>query len=138
MRDKKYELIAAGIEGATLAEQAASLGGEVAGFDNVTANSFYVDGIGLEPRLIGAIGAATETGKVSAPVKGFNGLYVFQVDDIRRGDAQTAEASRCALRRCSKVAFRSWCSRPSRSWPRSKTCAASISDNGRIGGAFSA
>ncbi len=92
MRDKKYELIAAGIEGATLAEQAASLGGEVAGFDNVTANSFYVDGIGLEPHQIGDIGAATETGKVSAPVKGFNGLYVFQVDDIRRGDAQTAEA----------------------------------------------
>ena len=92
LRDKKYEMILNELSGAGLAEQAASLGGEVAEFDNLGGNAFYIDGIGLEPRLIGAIGAATETGVVSAPVKGFNGLYIFQVEDIQHGDAQTAEA----------------------------------------------
>ena len=92
LRDKKYEMILYELSGAELAEQAASLGGEVAEFDNLGGNAFYIDGIGLEPRLIGAIGAATETGAVSAPVKGFNGLYIFQVEDIQHGDAQTAEA----------------------------------------------
>jgi len=94
IRDKKYEMILKELSGATLDEQAASLGSEVAGFDNVGGNAFYIDGIGMEPRLVGAIGAATETGAVSAPVKGFSGLYVFRVDDIQHSDAQSAEAER--------------------------------------------
>ena len=98
LRDKKFEMIAADLKGASLDEQAASLGSEVADFSGVTSDSFYIDGIGLEPRLIGAIGAATEIGAVSAPVKGFSGLYVFQVDDIQHSDAQTAEAEQVRAR----------------------------------------
>jgi len=92
LRDKKYDRILKELSGATLEEQAASLGSEVGEFDNAVYNSYYVDGIGMEPRLVGAIASTTGTGSLSAPVKGFSGLYVFRVDDIQHGDAQTAEA----------------------------------------------
>lgn len=91
IRDKKFDAIRSELSGGTLEEQAASLGSEVAGFDNVSYNAYYVDGVGMEPRLVGAIASADQTGNVSAPVKGFSGLYVFRVDHIDSGDAQTAE-----------------------------------------------
>ncbi|MCM1151803.1 MAG: SurA N-terminal domain-containing protein [Alistipes sp.] len=92
LRDKKYDYILGELSGSTLDEQAASLGSQPAEFENVVYNSYYLDGAGMEPRLIGAIASTTQTGAVSAPVKGFSGLYVFQVDDIRHGEAQTPEA----------------------------------------------
>ena len=82
------------IAGTTLDEQAASLGSEVADFDGVTFGAFYVNGPGVEPRLVGAIASTTEKGVLSAPVKGMSGVYVFQVDDIQTSDKQTAEGER--------------------------------------------
>lgn len=90
LRDKKYDYIVKQLSGATLAEQSTSLGSEVAPFEGVTFASFYVNGPGLEPRLVGAI-ASAEKGAVSAPVKGLSGVYVFQVDDIQTSDKQTTE-----------------------------------------------
>ena len=55
LRDKKYDYITKQIAGTTLDEQAASLGSEVADFDGVTFGAFYVNGPGVEPRLVGAI-----------------------------------------------------------------------------------
>lgn len=91
LRDKKYDYITGQIAGTTLAEQAASLGSEVADFDHVSFASFYINGPGVEPRLVGAIASTTEKGAVSAPVKGLSGVYVFQVDDIQSSDKQTSE-----------------------------------------------
>ena len=85
LRDKKYDYIVQERSGATLAEQAASLGSEVEEFSDVTFGSFYVNGVGVEPRLVGAI-ASAEKGALSAPVKGMSGVYVFEVEDV-----QTAE-----------------------------------------------
>ena len=78
----------------SLDEQAASLGSEVADFDGVTFGAFYVNGPGVEPRLVGAIASTTEKGVLSAPVKGMSGVYVFQVDDIQTSDKQTAEGEK--------------------------------------------
>ena len=99
LRDKKYDYITKQIAGTTLDEQAASLGSEVADFDGVTFGAFYVNGPGVEPRLVGAIASTTEKGVLSAPVKGMSGVYVFQVDDIQnfgqadcRGERVRAQA----------------------------------------------
>ncbi|WP_288816781.1 peptidylprolyl isomerase [uncultured Alistipes sp.] len=91
LRDKKFDAIRKELSGASLDEQAASLGAQVQDFSNVAYNVYYFDGAGTEPRLIGAIASATETGAISEPVKGFSGLYVFQVDNIEHGDAQSAD-----------------------------------------------
>ncbi len=91
LRDKKYDYIVKELSGATLAEQAESLGTEPAAFEGVTFGSFYLNGAGVEPRLIGAIAATKEQGAVSAPVKGASGVYVFRVDDIATEEKQTSE-----------------------------------------------
>ena len=93
LRDKKYDYIVKELSGTTLAEQASSLGSEVGDFSGVTFGSFYIDGVGVEPRLVGAI-AASEKGALSAPVKGMSGVYVFQVEDVQTADKQTAEAEK--------------------------------------------
>jgi len=91
-RDKKYEYILRSLSGTTLEEQAASLGVEVADFSEVSPAAYFVNGFGVEPRVIGAIGATTEKGSVSAPVKGLTGVYIFRVDDIRSADDPKSEA----------------------------------------------
>lgn len=93
LRDKKYDYIVKELSGSTLAEQAASFGSEVADFKDVTFASFYLEGPGFEPRLVGAI-TSSDKGVVSAPVKGFSGVYVFQVEDIQTADKQTAEGEK--------------------------------------------
>lgn len=93
LRDKKYDYIVKSLSGSTLAEQAASLGSEVEDFSDVTFGSFYVNGVGMEPRLVGAI-ASAEKGALSAPVKGLSGVYVFQVEDVVVDDKQTAEGEK--------------------------------------------
>ncbi len=93
LRDKKYDYIVNELKGTMLAEKAASLGSEVADFSNVNFGAYYIDGVGVEPRMIGAI-ASADKGVVSAPVKGFSGVYLFQVDDVQTADKQTAEGEK--------------------------------------------
>ena len=93
LRDKKYDHIVKELSGATLAEQAASLGSEVEEFSDVTFGSFYVNGVGVEPRLVGAI-ASAEKGALSAPVKGMSGVYVFEVEDVQTADKQNSEGEK--------------------------------------------
>lgn len=96
IRDKKYDYIVKSLSGTTLEEQASSLGSEVEQFKDVNHASFYVDGAGFEPRLIGAI-ASAEQGEVSKPVKGMAGVYVFVVEDVQRSEKQTSEAEKVRL-----------------------------------------
>ncbi len=93
LRDKKYDYIVKELAGATLEEQAASLGAEVADFNEVSMNAYYVDGIGYEPRVVGAITAGAE-GALLAPVKGQSGLYLVRVDAVKEAATQTAEAEK--------------------------------------------
>lgn len=96
LRDKKYDYIVGQLAGTTLEEQAGSLGSEVADFADVTFTTYYVNGLGFEPRVVGAIATTTEKGKLSAPVKGGLGVYVFVVDEIvaKEEGAQTPEAEK--------------------------------------------
>ena len=95
LREKKFDYLAAKVNGSTIEAVAESLGGEVSDFANVNYGAYYVDGIGFEPNVIGAIGLTDKTGEVSAPVRGQSGLYVFVVNDIAENEnPQTADAEK--------------------------------------------
>lgn len=99
LRDKKFEILADKMKGATIEEVAENAGGKVDNFENVKYGLYYIQGVGVEPRLLGAITAAgpEDTGKVSAPVQGNSGVYVYVVDEVAVDDAQTADAERVKL-----------------------------------------
>ena len=97
LRDKKYAQVVANMAGATIDEVAASCGEEVTEFDGVTFGSYYINGVGVEPRLVGAIASTTEKDVLSAPVKGNMAAYVYVVTDIAASEAQGAEAEKVRL-----------------------------------------
>ena len=96
LNDKKFAHIVEQMSGATIDEVAASFGEEATDFEGVTYGSFYVNGVGVEPRLVGAIAATAEKDVLSAPVKGNMGAYVFVVTSIEAGE-QSAEAEKVRL-----------------------------------------
>lgn len=93
--DKKFELMKGDVSGSTFEEMAASLDNDgTSTFEGVNFSSYYVNGMGVEPRVIGAI-TTLDAGSVSAPVQGFAGLYVLEVDEVVPAEAiQTAEAEK--------------------------------------------
>ena len=93
MTDKKFEMISKELKGASLEEQAASWKAEIVPFENIAYSAYYLPNAGIEPVLCGAI-ATAEEGKVSAPVKGGAGVYVFVVDTMSKEAKQTAEGER--------------------------------------------
>ncbi|MBQ9962926.1 MAG: peptidylprolyl isomerase, partial [Alistipes sp.] len=94
LRDKKFEIISAKMAGATLEEVAAAAESEVKNFENVKYDAYYIPGIGVEPRVLGAI-ASLEQGKLSAPIKGASGVFVLVTDGVTVADeAQTLEAEK--------------------------------------------
>ena len=97
LRDKKYELIKEKFAGATIEEVAKNTGAEVVSFEGVQYNDFGVADLTLEPRVVGAIATTNETGKLSAPIKGYTNAVVFVVDDIVKSEARTADAEKVRL-----------------------------------------
>ncbi len=81
--EKKFEAIKAELKGTTFAEQSASLGDSKSGtFEGVNFGSYYINGMGVEPRVVGAISATESANVVSAPVAGNTSLYIFEVTAI--------------------------------------------------------
>ncbi len=99
-KEKKYQAYAAGMRGKTIDQVAADTHKQPETFENVNYNSFFINGLGMEPRVSGAIAATTETNVPSNPIKGQTGIYMFVVTDIVPADATepvTAEAERTRL-----------------------------------------
>ena len=90
LNNKKFEVLKAELAGKSIEEAAAALGVEVGSFENVTANGFYIDGIGIAPHTIGAIAKSAE-GQVSNPINDLTGAYIVVVDQIVEAENQTAE-----------------------------------------------
>ena len=90
LSNKKFEVLKAELEGKSIEEAAAALGVEVGSFENVTANGFYIDGIGIAPHTIGAIAKSAE-GVVSKPINDLTGAYIVVVDQVVEVENQTAE-----------------------------------------------
>ena len=85
LNDKKFESVAAKMEGKTLKDiesLAAELDSQIVPFENVRYISFFVRDLGMEPRVTGAIGSTKQTGVLSKPIKGETGAFVFVVNEI--------------------------------------------------------
>lgn len=83
IRDKKAEMLMSQVKGVNSVSAAKSKGAKVDTVNQVTfAASVFVQSTGMsEPALSGAV-AATAKGKFCAqPVKGYGGIYMFQVTD---------------------------------------------------------
>ncbi len=79
------ELGAANIEAV-----ADKLGLPIAKASGVSFGSSMVEGLGLEPKLAGAVAGAAEN-TLTGPVKGVRGVYMFSVDARETGAAYTKE-----------------------------------------------
>ncbi len=96
VKQKKADLILKDLAGSTLAEAASSIGADPREVSGVSFNPFVIDGIGVEPRLIGAVSAATPN-HLAKPVKGDMGIYLFQVDSVVTDDDATPESERIRI-----------------------------------------
>lgn len=78
-REKKAELLAKkmNMSGSSLAEIAAKNGLQVASVPEANFASYFLPGIGVEPKVIAAAVTAQQ-GKVVGPVLGINAVYVLQ------------------------------------------------------------
>ncbi|MCD8071968.1 MAG: peptidylprolyl isomerase [Alistipes sp.] len=96
VRNKKAKMIMDGIQGASV-EQVASLWNvETISVDDIEFGPFLVEGVGVEPRLIGAV-AVAPTGQMSKPVKGETAVYVFEKTAINPVEDVTAESEKIRL-----------------------------------------
>ena len=96
LREKKAALLKEKMQGATLEEIAANAGSKVETFEDAKASAYYVKGIGVEPRVLGALSAvsADATGAVLPLVEGNSGVYAVVVDEVATSEAQTLETER--------------------------------------------
>lgn len=108
LRDKKHDYIVKQISGATLDAQAESLGSDITDFTGINYSAYYIDRIGIEPRLVGAITESSETGVLSSPVKGSLGTYVFVVDNIVTDEKQTTEAEQVRAQAMIENTMQQW------------------------------
>ena len=93
LRQKKAALLVEKMQGATLEEVAANAGATVEEFSDAKASAYYVKGLGVEPRVLGAVVAA-ETGKLLPLVEGNSGVYAVVVDEVAVDEKQTVAAER--------------------------------------------
>ncbi len=94
--EKKFEIIKSELKsGASLDAQAKAWGGKVNDFEGVNFSQTYVTGLGVEPRVIGAITSTSATGAVSSPVQGNSALFLFEVSKVNDAEEpQNAEAEK--------------------------------------------
>lgn len=86
LKEKKAAKIIADLSGATksatsLSSVAQQAGSTVQTATNINFGSYQVPGAGAEPAVV-ALAANSPVGKITAPVKGNNGVYVVKVNNI--------------------------------------------------------
>lgn len=79
---KAKQIIDTKIKGNTLEAIATSGGASVQKVDSVSFSSPFVNGIGMEPKFIGAAFNTTLRGKISDPIAGNGGVFVLRVENI--------------------------------------------------------
>ena len=95
--EKKGEIIAQEMAGASsVAETASRLATEVKDAADIEFNSFFVPGVGVEPKLIGAVTGAEEN-VVSKPVAGSAGVFLFDVTSRKNLETATPESEKVRL-----------------------------------------
>ncbi len=94
--EAKASLIAESMTGSTIEEVAAAAGEEIQDVEALQWGAFYIPGIGVEPKLIGAV-TALPVGELSAPIEGVSGVYRVVVTDIQNAGTATPESERTKL-----------------------------------------
>ncbi len=96
LRQKKAALLKEKMQGATLEEIAANAGSKVEEFSDAKSSAYYVKGLGVEPRVLGAVASvsADATGAVLPLVEGNSGVYAVVVDEVAVEDKQSVDAER--------------------------------------------
>ena len=96
LREKKAVLLKEKMTGATLEEIAANAGSKVEEFSDAKSSAYYVKGLGVEPRVLGAVTAvsADATGAVLPLVEGNSGVFAVVVDEVAVDEKQSVEAER--------------------------------------------
>lgn len=79
IQDKKASMFIEELKGKPLAELTSTLG-EIKQASEINFDSFFIPAVGVESRLIGAV-SVSEPNKLSKPVKGDKGVYVFVTSD---------------------------------------------------------
>ena len=84
------------MQGATLEEIAANAGSKVEEFSDAKSSAYYVKGLGVEPRVLGAIASvpADATGALLPLVEGNSGVYAVVVDEVKVEENQALDAER--------------------------------------------
>ncbi len=95
--EKKADMLAAKMEGSTsLQEVASKFGTEVKSVSGVTFESFYLEGLGINPQFVGAF-TSLPVGKLSKPVKGISGVAMFEVTAVSPVGDITPEGEKVRL-----------------------------------------
>lgn len=101
--DKKGQMLSDSLSGGTsLAEMASRTGAEIKQASGIEFNGFYIEGVGVEPALIGAV-TAVEPGKLSKPVIGGQGVFLFDVTSRENVPSTTPESEKVRLQASSSV-----------------------------------
>jgi peptidyl-prolyl cis-trans isomerase D len=95
LKDKKADLISAQFNtykagGKTLEEIASTAALKVSEATQVNFRSYSVPGAGVEPALVGAASIA-EQNVVSGPIKGNNGVYIINVNNVTTATSEDAK-----------------------------------------------
>ena len=93
LREKKAVLLKEKMQGESLAEIAENAGSKVESFSDAKASAYYVKGLGVEPRVLGAVVSA-ETGVLLPLIEGNSGVYAVVVDEVAVSEKQSVEAER--------------------------------------------
>ena len=98
MNEKKADIITEKMKGATsLDALAQTLSGTVGEVQDLNYNEYYVQEIGVDPAVIGAIAGGVTEGQVSKPVKGLTGVYVVELTSKQVSDETSADLERVRL-----------------------------------------
>ena len=95
--EKKGAMLVEKMKGSTLDEVATALNAEVKEVKDLQFGSFYVEGLGTEPKLIGAICGGAPLNTLSKPVEGFTGVYLFDVNSDTTVENATDQSERVRL-----------------------------------------
>lgn len=100
-KEKKAEMIAqefrsnlSGVE--SLEELASTMNLDISEANDITFNSFSIPGAGIEPAVI-ATAVNLPPNTVSEPIKGTNGVYVLEVNEIEEPESNNLESMRLRL-----------------------------------------
>lgn len=92
----KGEMLTKEMTGSSLAEVAGKYNLEEKQASDIEFNTLYIEGVGAEAKLIGAVTGAPEN-TLSKPVTGINGVYLFDVTSRKTLDNVTPESERVRL-----------------------------------------